>query len=78
MQTYKPRDRRLPSAAEILLRTIHSQCAVMHAVTRDNLLKFETPGIQLPGMAVGEQEVKTLVCLCLAGELYFQLNTIFS
>jgi len=51
----------------------------MHAVTRDNLLKFETPGFQLPGMAVGEQEVQTLVCFVpcwralLSTEYYFQL-----
>jgi len=51
----------------------------MHAVTRDNLLKFETPGCQLPRMAVGEQEVKPLVCFVpcwrdlLSTEYHFRL-----
>jgi hypothetical protein len=30
--------------------------------TRDNLLRFETPGFELPLMATGEEDVKTLVC----------------
>lgn len=50
-----------PSDAEILLRTIHSQWIDLHAVTRDNLLKFEHPAFKLPRMATGEQNVKTLV-----------------
>ena len=50
-----------PSEEEILLRTIHSQWIDLHAVTRDNLLKFETPGFKLPRMATGEQNVKVLV-----------------
>ena len=33
----------------------------LHAVTRDNLLKFETPGFELPRMATGEENVKILV-----------------
>lgn len=51
-----------PSDEERLLRRIHNQWADLSAVTRDNLLKFETPGFQLLGMALGEQEVKNLVC----------------
>jgi hypothetical protein len=72
MQTYQPPPENmlealLPSAPselseeEILLRTIHSQWVDLHAVTRDNLLKFETPGFKLPRMATGEQNVKILV-----------------
>jgi len=52
-----------PSDEEILLRTIHRQWADLHAVTRDNLLKFETPGFTLPPMAIGERDVKILVSL---------------
>ena len=61
-----------PSEEEILLRTIHSQWIDLHAVTRDNLLKFEQPGYKLPRMATGEQNVKTLVSATSAGQLYFQ------
>ena len=50
-----------PSEEEIFLRTIHSQWIDLHAVTRDNLLKFETPGFILPRMATGERNVKILV-----------------
>jgi len=50
-----------PSEEEVLLRTIHSQWIDLHAATRDNLLKFETPGFKLPRMATGEQNVKILV-----------------
>ena len=50
-----------PSDEEILLRTIHRQWVVLYAVTRYNLLKFETPGFRLPRMAAGEQDVKALV-----------------
>jgi hypothetical protein len=50
-----------PSEEEVLLRTIHSQWIDLHAVTRDNLLIFETSGFKLPRMASGEQNVKTLV-----------------
>ena len=49
------------SDEKILLRMIHSQWIDLHAVTRDNLLKFETPGFVLSRMAAGEQDVKTLV-----------------
>ena len=50
-----------PSDEEILLRTIHSQWINLHAVTRENLLKFENPKFRLPRMATGEQNVKILV-----------------
>jgi len=50
-----------PSKEEVLLRTIHSEWIDLHAATRDNLLKFETPGFKLPRMATGEQNVKMLV-----------------
>ena len=52
-----------PSEEEIMLGTIYSQWANLHAVTRDNLLKFETPGFQLPLIATGDLHVKTLVSL---------------
>jgi len=51
-----------PSDEEVLLRTIHSQLIDLHTVTRENLLKFESPGFKLPRRATGEQDVKTLVC----------------
>jgi len=50
-----------PSDEEILLRTIHRQWGDLHAVTRDNLLKFETPEFTLPPMASGEYDVRILV-----------------
>jgi len=50
-----------PSDEEALLRTMHSQLVDLHAVTRDNLLKFESPGFKLPQRATGEQDVKNLV-----------------
>jgi len=72
MQTYQPPPENMfeallsdapfePSEEEVLLRTIHSQWIDLHAATRDNLLKFETPGFELHRMATGEQNVKTLV-----------------
>ena len=72
MQTYQPPAEDMletlppdvlsePSNEEILLRTIHSQWIELHAVTRENLLKFETPGFKLPRMVTGEQNVKILV-----------------
>ena len=72
MQTYQPPPENMfealvsdapsePSDEEVLLRTIHSQWIDLHAVTRDNLLKFETPGFSLSQMATGEQDVKDLV-----------------
>ena len=71
MQTYQPPSENMfealsdappePSEEEILLRTIHNQWVDLHAVTRDNLLQFETSGFRLPRMAVGEQDVKVLV-----------------
>jgi len=50
-----------PSDEEILLRAIHRQWGDLHAVTRENLLKFETPDFTLPPMARGEHDVKLLV-----------------
>ena len=50
-----------PSDEETLLKTIHREWIDLHAVTRDNLLLFETPGFQLPPMTTGEQNVKVLV-----------------
>jgi len=50
-----------PSDEDILLRTIHRQCDDLHAVTRDNLLRFETPEFRLPPRAIGEHDVKILV-----------------
>ena len=73
MQNYQPPEENLfealvseapsepPSDEEVLLRTIHSQLIDLHPVTRDNLLKFETPGFSLSQMATGEQDVKDLV-----------------
>ena len=69
MQTYQPPPENMfeelpPSDAlneEILLRTIHSQWVNLHAVTRDNLLKFETPGFELPRKVLGDLHVKILV-----------------
>ena len=72
MQTYQPPpgdvfEARLsdapskPSEEEDLLRTIHNQWIDLHAVVRDNLWKFEDTEFTLPGMASGEQNVKSLV-----------------
>ena len=73
MQTYQPRPENMfeellladalsePSDEEILLRTIHSQWVNLDTITRDNLLKFETPGFRLPRGAYRELNVKTLV-----------------
>ena len=65
MQTYQPENTQLllsdTLGERILLRTIHNKWADLHAVTRDNLLKFETPEFKLPRMATGEQNVKLLV-----------------
>ena len=52
----------VPSYEEILPRVIHRQWIDLHAVARDNLLKFENPEFRLPRMATGEQNVRTLVC----------------
>ena len=69
-----------PSDEAILLGMIHSQWVSLHAVTRDNLLKFETPGFELPRGAHGDLNVKTLVgfvscwkALC-STEYYLQLG----
>jgi hypothetical protein len=72
MQTYQPPPENMfeallsdapsqPSEEEVLLKTIHSQWIGLHAVTRDNLLEFETSGFKLPRMAFGERNVQTLV-----------------
>ena len=90
MQTYEPPPENTykapladapsePSDEEILLRTIHSQWIGLYAVTRENLLKFETPGFRLPGMATGENNVKNLVSFTcwtslLSTECYVQLG----
>ena len=50
-----------PSEEEVMLRKIHSQWIDLHAITRSNLLKFESPRFQLPRQATGEQDVKNLV-----------------
>ena len=50
-----------PSDEEVLLRTIHSQWVNLHAVTRENLLKFETPEFKLSRSAYGDLSVKNLV-----------------
>ena len=89
MQTYQPPPENMfevllsdapsePSDEEVLLRTIHSQWIDLHAATRDNLLKFETPGFKLPRMAIGDQKVKTLVSFMPCWTALFQLNGIFS
>ena len=89
MQTYQPPPENMfkallpdaqsdPSDKEILLRAIHSQWVDLHAFTRDNLLKFETPGFKLPQMATGEQNVKILVSAMSRWAALFQLDSIFS
>jgi hypothetical protein len=66
MQTYQPPPENMfeallsdapskPSEEEILLRTIHSQWIDLHAVTRDNLLKFETLGLHCPEWRLGNR-----------------------
>ena len=50
-----------PSEEEVELRKIHSEWIDLHANTRSNLLKFESPRFQLPRQAMGEQDVKNLV-----------------
>ena len=67
-----------PSDEEVLLGTIHSQWIDLHAVTRDNLLKFETPGFKLPRMATGERNVKTLVSFMPCWTALLQLNGVIS
>ena len=69
-----------PSEEEILLKEIHRQWINLHDVTRENLLMFETPGFELPLIAIGEKYVKILVsfvpcwtALC-STECYFQLG----
>jgi len=90
MQTYQPPENMFealisdapsePLEEEVLLRTIHGQWIDLHAATRDNLLKFETPGFKLPPMAIGEQKVKTLVSFkscwiaLFSAKWYFQLG----
>jgi hypothetical protein len=49
------------SNEEILLRMVHSQWVDVSPSTRDDLLRFETPGFELPRMATGEANVKKLV-----------------
>ena len=73
MQTYQPPPENMfeerllsdalsePSDDEMFLRTIHSQWVNLHTVTRDNLLKFETPGFELPRGADGSLNVKISV-----------------
>jgi len=72
MQTYEPpTEERIeapspgapsePPEDEVILRRIHSQWVDLHAVTRENLLEFETPGFELPRAASGEQNVRNLV-----------------
>ena len=39
---------------------MHNQWIDLYAVTRDILLKFETPEFRLPRMAIGEQNVQAL------------------
>jgi hypothetical protein len=91
MQTYQPPPENMfeallfdgpsePSDEEILLRTIHSQWTDLRAATRDNLLKFETPGFRLPRTASGVYNVKSLASLVSfstalsSTEWYFQLG----
>ena len=50
-----------PSEEEVELRKIHSEWIDLHADTRSNLLKFESPSFHLPRQATGEQDVKNLV-----------------
>jgi len=89
MQTYQPPPENMfeallsdapsePSDEEIFLRTIHSQWIDLHAVTRDNLLKFETPGYRLPRMATGEQNVKVLVSFMSWQTTRFSTESYFS
>ena len=91
MQTYQPPPENVFEAPlsdapselseeEILLKAIHSHWVNLHDVTRENLLMFETPGFELPLMAIGDQYVKILVGFvpCWTGlcstECYFQLG----
>ena len=67
METYRPPENIFdvlvsdglsgPSDEETLLGTIHNQWIDLNTVTRDILLKFETPEFRLPRMAIGEQNV---------------------
>jgi hypothetical protein len=69
MQTYEPPPIVAPlsddpaesSEEEFILGRIHKEWVNLEDVTCENLLKFETPGFELPRMASGEQNVKTLV-----------------
>jgi hypothetical protein len=74
MQTYEPPPEKMlaaplsddpaePSEEEVVLKRIHNEWVDLCDVTCDNLLKFETPTFELPRMASGEQNVKTLVSL---------------
>ena len=87
MQTYQPPPENMfeaplsdapsePSEDEILLMTIYSQWADLHAATRINLLKFESPGFRLPLVATGDLAVKILVSSYPARQLCVQLNAI--
>ena len=84
MQTYQPPPENMfeklplsdPLNEETLLRTIHSQWVNLHAVTRDNLLKFETPGFKLHREAHGDMNVKILVSSVSAIQLYVRLDAI--
>ena len=67
-----------PSEEEILLRKLHIQWSDLHAVTRDNLLQFETHGFQLPRMATGDPYMKSLVSSSPVVQPYAQLNAAFS
>jgi len=67
-----------PSEEDVLLRTIYNQWIDLHAATRDNLLKYESPGFKLSRMATGERNVKTLVSFKSCWTALFQLNGIFS
>jgi len=91
MQTYQPPSENIfgepfsdhpaePSEEEALLRTIHGQWVNLHPSTRENLLMFETPGFELPLIAIGDRYVKILVsfvscwaALC-STKCYFQLG----
>jgi hypothetical protein len=91
MQTYRPPPENIfetlpsgapyePSDEEISLRTMHSRWVDVNPSTRGNLLMFETPGFELPQMAIGEEDVKNLVCfvsgwtVCFSTECCVQLG----
>jgi len=74
MQTYPSRAEIYPSDEEILLRTIHRQWGDLHAATRDNLLKFETPEFTLPPMASGKYDVRILVSFVSCRTVLFSIE----